>query len=185
VHFDRTAPPIAIAKGVFTPWNTQNTAFHYDAFFGLLVPMSTPFRVCDIWRSYWAQRLLWEIGGDLCFLGPTVVQIRNTHNYFLDFLDELDLYRDAGRLVRVLATWRPSSFESKSAFESPPEESSEGKQKGGQELPSMMVELAKVMQHNRFWASSDVELMEAWVEDLTSVGYRFPEVVGGPASHPR
>mmetsp|Transcript_26572 Transcript_26572/g.71223 ORF Transcript_26572/g.71223 Transcript_26572/m.71223 type:complete len:148 (+) Transcript_26572:1618-2061(+) len=147
--------------------------------------MSTPFRVCDIWRSYWAQRLLWEIGGDLCFLGPTVVQIRNTHNYFLDFLDELDLYRDAGRLVRVLATWRPSSFESKSAFESPPEESSEGKQKGGQELPSMMVELAKVMQHNRFWASSDVELMEAWVEDLTSVGYRFPEVVGGPASHPR
>ena len=33
-------------------------------------------RVCDIWRGYFAQRLLWEIGGELLFGQEDVLQIR-------------------------------------------------------------------------------------------------------------
>ena len=37
------------------PWNSQNTLFERDALWGLLIPVTTTFRVCDIWRSYWVQ----------------------------------------------------------------------------------------------------------------------------------
>lgn len=32
------------------PWNSQNTLFAKDALWGLLIPITTTFRVCDIWR---------------------------------------------------------------------------------------------------------------------------------------
>ena len=37
------------------PWNSQNTLFEREALWGLLIPVTTTFRVCDIWRSYWVQ----------------------------------------------------------------------------------------------------------------------------------
>lgn len=33
-------------------------------------------RVSDIWRGYWAQRLLWEIGGHVAFGPPSLNQVR-------------------------------------------------------------------------------------------------------------
>ncbi len=67
ITFNDYAPPVAIPHGTLVPWNTQNTLFHYNAFWGLLVPVTTTFRVCDIWRSYWVQRILWYIGAHLSF----------------------------------------------------------------------------------------------------------------------
>lgn len=84
--------PVAIAPFVFTPFNSQNTLFHYSALWGLMIPRTTTFRVCDIWRGYWAQRLLWELPAQLSFHPPSVRQIRNPHDYILDYLDERDLY---------------------------------------------------------------------------------------------
>lgn len=37
--------------------------------------MAHHHRVCDIWRGYWVQRLLWEIDGNLVFGPPTVNQV--------------------------------------------------------------------------------------------------------------
>ena len=33
-------------------------------------------RIADIWRGYWAQRLLWEIGGHVAFGPPSVNRVR-------------------------------------------------------------------------------------------------------------
>ncbi|GFS23948.1 conserved uncharacterized protein [Elysia marginata] len=70
VHFDHAAPTTLLLPGVFSPFDSQNTLFHYDAFWGLLLPKSTTMRVCNIWRGYWAQRLLWEVDGRLAFPPP-------------------------------------------------------------------------------------------------------------------
>jgi hypothetical protein len=47
--------------------------------------------VCDIWRSYWAQRLLWEMGASVLFVSGTVDQVRNAHDYVKDFRDEMQV----------------------------------------------------------------------------------------------
>jgi len=52
-------------------------------------------------------------GGSLVFLLPFLcgllyVQERNIHDYFDDFVDEIDMYRDAGRLIEFLSRWSSS-----------------------------------------------------------------------------
>ncbi len=84
--------PICLAAYTMSPFNSQNTIFYYHAFWGLVLPITTSFRVCDIWRGYWVQRLLWDLNASLCFSKPTVAQYRNLHNLLHDFIDELDLY---------------------------------------------------------------------------------------------
>ncbi len=54
-------PPVAIPPGTFVPFNAQNTFWYSDAFWGLPLPVSVNARVCDIWRAYFMERLLWEV----------------------------------------------------------------------------------------------------------------------------
>jgi len=152
ISFDPSAP-VSVPAGLMCPWNSQNTLFHDSALWAMLIPTTTTFRVCDIWRSYWAQRILWDIGGEILFLPPSVKQIRNAHNYLEDFEDELDLYLKGEDLINFLINWSSSA----------------------EHLGERMIELAKGMaKDNKFWKRGDVELMKAWVEDLISVGYQFP-----------
>lgn len=51
VWFDSSAPPALLPHGVMAPVNSQATVFHDDALWALLIPVSTTFRVCDIWRG--------------------------------------------------------------------------------------------------------------------------------------
>lgn len=97
---------ISYKRGIMCPFNSQNTIFYYEAFWGLLIPITTSFRVCDIWRGYCTQRLLWDIGGSLSFMAPTVYQERNEHDLLVDFVDEIDLYTKADVLVPFLLSWK-------------------------------------------------------------------------------
>jgi hypothetical protein len=146
---------VALPEGVFCPWNSQNTLFERDALWGLLIPVTTTFRVCDIWRSYWVQRLLWEVGGHLAFGPPTVDQYRNVHTLLRDFVDEQPLYNLTGGLIELLSTWQPPR---------------------GSDLPAMMVHLGQAMADAGMWAQGDADLMAAWTADLQAVGYTFPPV---------
>jgi len=149
------SPPISIPAGMMCPWNSQNTLFYDSAFWGMLIPITTTFRVCDIWRSYWAQRILWEIGGEVVFLPPSVTQIRNAHDYLLDFEDELDLYLKSEDLIRFLKEWTSNK----------------------ETLPERILDLAIAMVEKDFWKVGDARLVKAWLEDLISVGYEFPSPI--------
>ncbi len=46
----------------------------------------------DIWRSFIAQRCLWELGQGVVFHAAEVVQQRNIHNFLHDFRDEIPGY---------------------------------------------------------------------------------------------
>ncbi|KAI3816941.1 hypothetical protein L1987_10726 [Smallanthus sonchifolius] len=50
------------------PMNSCNTLHHYSAFWGLMLPVSVSLMGSDVLRGYWAQRLLWEIGGYVVFI---------------------------------------------------------------------------------------------------------------------
>ncbi|RCN42612.1 hypothetical protein ANCCAN_11414 [Ancylostoma caninum] len=86
--FSKFAPPITLASGTYAPWNSQNTLFRRTAFFTLMLPATVPFRVTDIWRSYFAQKLLHMVGENIAFYPANAIQIRNAHNYLDDFRSE-------------------------------------------------------------------------------------------------
>jgi hypothetical protein len=145
--------PLVYPLGVYSPYNSQNTLFWYDALWATLIPITTTFRVCDIWRGYWTQRILWDMGGHLAFVKPAVAQVRNPHDYLDDFLDEGDLYGKASSLIHLLDSWSSSS----------------------PDMGVRMVELAQAMATAGMWGWGDVHLIEAWVLDLRDAGYVFPD----------
>ncbi|UJR23258.1 hypothetical protein I4U23_026278 [Adineta vaga] len=160
VQFDRDQPPIALESFTFSPYNTQNTVTYYEAFWGLYLPVTTTFRVCDIWRGYWVQRLLWDIGGHLIFGRSTVQQIRNSHSYIEDMDDEYQLYHQSASFVRFLASWSSSN----------------------PSLVGRIRELARAISQGGFWKWKEVEITDAWLDDLRSVGYKFPSIVASSPS---
>lgn len=87
-EFNPFAPPVVIDPGIYAPWNSQNTLFHRRAFFTLFLPTTVQFRVTDIWRSYFAQKLLHIIGETISFNPANAVQFRNAHDYLADFESE-------------------------------------------------------------------------------------------------
>ncbi|KAF9180313.1 hypothetical protein BGZ51_006295, partial [Haplosporangium sp. Z 767] len=148
--FCKKSPAVQLSPGSFCPFNSQNTLFRHDAFWGLLLPIT----VCDIWRGYWAQRILWDVNGSLSFTKPTVDQIRNAHDYLTDYMDELQIYSDTSKFIDFLANWSSESTN----------------------VETRIVDLMKAMAEEKFIGAADVDLAERWVKDLQKVGYVFPKV---------
>ncbi len=87
---------------VWSPFNSQNTIWHPQAYLLLYLPSYCPFRVCDIWRSFIAQRICFENGWGINYFSPTVRQDRNYHNLLDDFRDEYVGYLNNMRMVQHL-----------------------------------------------------------------------------------
>ncbi|KAK0422916.1 hypothetical protein QR680_007865 [Steinernema hermaphroditum] len=164
--FDSHAPPITLAPGessfsniryykilgVFSPFNSQNTLFHRDAFFTMGLPIGVAFRVTDIWRGYFGQKLLHMVGRSIGFYPVNAVQDRNPHSYLEDFKDEKALYFDADRLVEELTRFKCLLNTTEYCILS---------------LSEMFVEKG-------FWTAVDHQLIRLWLKDLEGVGYELP-----------
>lgn len=93
----------ALENEVYCPFHSGNTFWYPEIFVLLYLPTYTNPHVEDIWRSYIAQRLIWEIGGRLTFIYPTVyTNQRNKHDYLKDFKFELPLFLQTEKLVSIL-----------------------------------------------------------------------------------
>ncbi|KAH9499448.1 hypothetical protein Btru_077895 [Bulinus truncatus] len=156
VTFDPYAPPVFVPQGVFSPFNSQNTLFHHRAFWALLIPMTTTFRMCDIWRGYWAQRLMWEIGDRLSFFTANAYQNRSVHSYMEDATDEKDMYFQTEALIGFLTNWTCHS--SMSFFQ-------------------CVLELTTDMADKNFWKHEEIDLTRSWLDDLTELKYPEPNRV--------
>jgi hypothetical protein len=95
-------PPVALATGVYCPFNSQNTLWHEAAFPYLYLPVTVSFRFSDILRGYVAQRGMWALDLHLAFCGPTVRQDRNPHELLQDFVDEIPCYTQVGSVLALL-----------------------------------------------------------------------------------
>jgi len=94
---------IAIGRGSFCPFNSQNTTWWPQAYELMYLPAYCSFRMTDIWRSFVAQRIAQENGWPVLFAGPTMRQERNVHNLMRDFEDEVPGYLNNKKIVDELA----------------------------------------------------------------------------------
>lgn len=144
---------LAFPPKSYHPINSQNTVFLKDAFWALVLPVSTLWREDDIFRGYWSQRLLWEIGGNLLITGPTAYQLRNPHDFFLDYKMETNMYNRAEDMLQELNAWTCPL-------------------KDG--LDGCVTQLLAHLHVKGFIGKIDVSLASLWVADLKSIGYTFP-----------
>ena len=155
--------PLMLPKGVVTPYNAQATLHFKPAFFALLLPVTVNGRVSDIWRSYIAQRLFWEVDLRFGFMSrPLVVQDRNDHSNLADLNAEQDLYMKSEQFIQFLGEWK-------------------GK---GTTLVERMEQLWIALYEREYIDIKDVELMQLWVQSLLDAGYEFPSLVPTPATPP-
>lgn len=94
---------VALGKGTWCPFNSQNTTWFGPAFPLLYLPAYCSFRMTDIWRSFVTQRIAWELGWSILFHESTVYQERNQHNLMRDFADEVPGYLHNRRIAEKLA----------------------------------------------------------------------------------
>jgi hypothetical protein len=101
IDFDRRGP-VRLDPGVWCPFNSQNTRFRREVFPLLYLPSHCSFRMTDIWRSFVAQRCLWELGEGVVFTAATVRQERNDHDLLRDLADEVPGYLRNDGIRRAL-----------------------------------------------------------------------------------
>jgi len=94
---------IYLDKNTWCPFNSQSTWWFPDAYPLMYLPVNCSFRMTDIWRSFVAQRCLWEIGQGVTFHSPSeVYQERNEHDLMKDFKDEVPGYLYNEEIVSIL-----------------------------------------------------------------------------------
>ncbi len=105
--------PIILNKGVYSPFNSQNTAWINSVAFPLLyLPTTVTFRYTDILRSYVALVIMEKLSLLLGFTAPTASQDRNEHDLLHDFRSEIPMYLTASAVIDSL---RDSSSDGLSA----------------------------------------------------------------------
>lgn len=91
-----------LPKNVWSPFNTQSTWWWPQAYALLYIPSYCSFRMCDIWKSFIAQRCLWANGLGVVYHPAEVIQDRNYHDLLKDFEDEIPGYLNNSRIVKLL-----------------------------------------------------------------------------------
>jgi hypothetical protein len=99
----RPGHSVWLGSGTWCPFNSQNTWWWPAAYPLIYLPSYCSFRMTDIWRSFIAQRCIWEVGGGVLFHAADVIQQRNIHNLMRDFADEVPGYLQNDKIVEILS----------------------------------------------------------------------------------
>lgn len=144
-YFERKES-IALKEGSWCPFNTQSTWWWKEAFPLLYLPSYCSFRMTDIWKSFIAQRCLWEMGYNLVFHSAEVNQDRNLHNLMKDFEAEIPGYSQNEKLTKVLE---------------------ETKLLGGKEnaLRNLVVCYESLV-NNDIFPQKEMDLVKSWARDI-------------------
>jgi hypothetical protein len=139
---------LALSRGSWCPFNSQNTAWWPDAYPLLYLPAYCSFRMTDIWRSFIAQKIAWVNGWSILFHEPNVWQERNDHNLMRDFADEVPGYLHNRAMGEVLDTLelRP----------------------GADAMPSNLRRCYQALVEKSWIGKEELPLLDAWLADLRS-----------------
>ena len=140
---------VVVPKGVWSPFNTQSTWWWPVAYPLLYIPSYTTFRMCDIWKSFVAQRCLWELGHGIAFHSPEVIQDRNEHDLMSDFEDEIPGYLYNHKIAESLNSLRLES--------------------GADQVANNLLRCYQSLVSNGFIPDKELEIIEAWcvaVDDI-------------------
>lgn len=95
-------PPVVLGEGTLAPLNSQNTLVRRELFPLLYLPTHVTFRFTDILRGWVAQPILWAHGYRAGYTQATVVQKRNPHDHFKDFLSEIPMYQHSEEVPDIV-----------------------------------------------------------------------------------
>lgn len=144
--FDK-GPSVWLPPGTWCPFNSQSTWWWPEAYALMYLPSYCTFRMTDIWRSFIAQRCLWEMGYGMVFHAAEVIQERNVHNLMRDFKDEVPGYLGNDQLVSVL---NGLSLE-----------------EGVDAAPHNLQQCYEALVEAGFFPEKELQLVEAWCADLS------------------
>jgi hypothetical protein len=142
----QAGPSVFLPRGAWCPFNTQSTWWFPVAYPLLYLPSFCSFRMTDIWRSFIAQRCLWELDMGIVFHGPEVIQQRNEHDLMHDFKDEVPGYLRNMEMVEILEGLKLSR----------------GVDTVGANLVTCYEELVKA----EFFPETELQLVNAWLADF-------------------
>lgn len=152
---------MVLPLGRVAPFNAQATLWLKPAFWGLLLPVTVHGRVTDIWRSYIVQRLMLFQNLHLAFVSPLAIQFRNVHSLVADLQSEVPLYTQADELVRWLQKWMPK-IEVENTKRTPTKYFFAV-------VEQLFIDLFEI----GVLEEQDVELVQAWLQDLLTFGYDY------------
>ncbi|HBI15613.1 MAG TPA: DUF288 domain-containing protein [Desulfobulbaceae bacterium] len=139
---------IHLPPGAWCPFNSQSTWWWPEAYPLLYLPSYCSFRMTDIWRSFIAQRCLWELGYGMVFHPPEVFQERNPHNLMHDFNEEIPGYQRNRELVQALEEINIPSSKFNTA-------------------QALRICYETLVAHD-FFPDKEMVLVDAWLHDLDS-----------------
>jgi hypothetical protein len=142
-----TGPSIALPHGAWCPFNSQSTWWFPIAYPLMYLPSYCSFRMTDIWRSFVAQRCLWELECGIVFHAPEVIQERNAHNLMRDFTDELPGYQRNRELAERLEGLSLAP--------------------GVDAVVNNLNTCYEALVMAEFFPAEELELLTAWTKDLT------------------
>jgi hypothetical protein len=100
------SPSVYLEPGNWCPFNTQSTWWWPVVYPLLYIPSYCSFRMCDIWKSFVAQRCLWALDMGVVFHAPEVYQDRNPHDLMRDFREEIPGYDKNRQICEILGGLR-------------------------------------------------------------------------------
>ncbi len=140
---------VTLARGSWSPFNSQNTTWWKDASPLMYLPSYCTFRMTDIWRSFVAQRIAWENDWAVSYHSPTVWQERNEHDLMRDFRDEVPGYVNNIAIKDALA---------KLALKP-----------GIAYIPDNMRLCYKTLVDMKMVGAEELPLLDAWLSDLAAL----------------
>ena len=142
--FFKKCPPIVLSSRTYCPFNSQNTIFRKELFPLMYLPATVTFRFTDILRGLVAQPIAQLYGFKLGFLGATVLQERNVHDYLKDFQSEIPMYLNTEKVIETV------------------EQSISSKNSMGENLYLAYEALFR----QEIVAENELEICQAWLNDI-------------------
>jgi len=142
----------ALDRGVWCPFNSQNTTWWDDSFPLLYLPAYCSFRMTDIWRSFVAQRIAWQYGWRISFSDATVFQERNAHNLMRDFEDEVPGYLHNKKICSLL-----EKLDLSDRLDA---------------IGDNLLKCYEALVGAKYFESSELDLLASWLADLDSLQQR-------------
>lgn len=116
----------------------------------MYLPIHATFRMTDIWRSFVAQRCLWELGKGVVFHSPAeVFQERNPHDLMKDFESEIPGYLHNEAIATMLGKLKLK--------------------KGSKNVLTNLRACYEGMVSGGFLPQLELKSVDAWIEDVKEI----------------
>lgn len=139
-----------LPRNTWCPFNSQSTWWFSKAYPLMYLPVTATMRMTDIWRSFVAQRCLWEIGEGVTFHSPSeVFQKRNEHDLLKDFEDEVPGYLKNEKIVEVLGNLKLKQ--------------------GVENICDNLYTCYKELENEKIYPMHETRSVHAWIEDIKKI----------------